>query len=284
MIGHLYPRRAAARALLVLPLTFSAAGSQEAEPPSPPTESVPLFRSRDLAYAGIVALGTVAVAPLDKRFADFLQGNWQTRRTLRRLSYVVETITQPGAWFIGGGLFVAGKVFDSRAMTDLGLHGSEAIAIGLAFTTVVKMTAGRARPYVDRDRPHDFKLMRGLNEERYRSFPSGHSLIAFAAATVAARETHRWWPEAQWIVEPTMYGGATLVALSRMYDNKHWASDVIMGSALGVLSGSKVYRFHHLRPPSKLDRWLIGASLVPADAGGWALRWLAMPDLRPAPD
>ena len=42
-----------------------------------------------------------------------------------------------------------------------------------------------------------------------------------------------------------MYGGATLVGLSRMYNNAHWASDVTLGAAIGTFSGIKVVRFNH---------------------------------------
>jgi hypothetical protein len=42
-----------------------------------------------------------------------------------------------------------------------------------------------------------------------------------------------------------MYGGAALVGLSRMYNNRHWASDVITGAAIGTFAGTKVVRYHH---------------------------------------
>jgi membrane-associated phospholipid phosphatase len=76
-----------------------------------------------------------------------------------------------------------------------------------------------------------------------------------------------------------MYGGATLVALSRMYHNKHWASDVALGAAVGTFSGLKVLRYNHAHPRNRLNRWLGGPSVAVAPDGSPALAV----SLRPAP-
>jgi membrane-associated phospholipid phosphatase len=62
-----------------------------------------------------------------------------------------------------------------------------------------------------------------------------------------------------------MYGGAALVGLSRMYNNRHWASDVITGAAIGTFAGTKVVRYHHTHPGNRIDRWLLGASMSTSD-------------------
>jgi membrane-associated phospholipid phosphatase len=64
----------------------------------------------------------------------------------------------------------------------------------------------------------------------HRSFPSGHSAAAFAMATVVASEYGD-----NPVVSPLMYGAATLCALSRVHDNAHWLSDVVVGSLVGHL-------------------------------------------------
>ena len=50
-----------------------------------------------------------------------------------------------------------------------------------------------------------------------------------------------------------------------MYDNRHWASDVIMGAAIGTFAGTKVVRYHRTHPDNRLDRWLLNASVSPSD-------------------
>ena len=91
-----------------------------------------------------------------------------------------------------------------------------------------------------------------------------------AAAVVA--ETREWWPGSTWYVAPVMYGGAALVGMSRIYNDQHWASDVVMGAAVGTFAGLKVVRFNHTRAGNRLDRILLGTRVVPA-AKGAALMW-----------
>jgi len=67
------------------------------------------------------------------------------------------------------------------------------------------------------------------------SFPSGHSSVTFASATVLQR--HLGWRAAV----PT-YTVASYVAVSRLHENRHFLSDVIFGAALGIASGRTVTR------------------------------------------
>jgi hypothetical protein len=104
--------------------------------------------------------------------------------------------------------------------------------------------------------------MRGFgNNDGYRSFPSGHSVAAFAAAAAVTAEMSRWQPDTRWIVGTAMYGGAGMVGLSRMYNNRHWASDVLAGAAIGIFAGNKVVRYHHSHPGNRLDEWLVNFSI-----------------------
>ncbi|MDR1865834.1 MAG: phosphatase PAP2 family protein [Bacteroidales bacterium] len=69
------------------------------------------------------------------------------------------------------------------------------------------------------------------------SFPSGHTATAFVAAEFLRREYagHSVW---------TGVGGyvmASLVGVSRILNNRHWASDVIAGAGVGVVSVKTVY-------------------------------------------
>ena len=49
-----------------------------------------------------------------------------------------------------------------------------------------------------------------------------------------------------------------MIALSRLYNNKHWASDVVMAAGIGTFSGLKVVKWQHTHPGNRLDRWLLG--------------------------
>jgi membrane-associated phospholipid phosphatase len=234
------------------------------------TKASPLFGARDAWYAGGFAAGTVALAPFDHRLALwFRQPSLQNNRDVERAASFFRWTGDPGAIIIGGSMYGAGRLLHLNRIADLGLHGTESILIGGAITSAIKVTAGRARPYVTGDTdPDDFQLFRGLRKGNgYQAFPSGHTLAAFAAAASVTAETSRWWPGSAWIIGPVMYGGATMVGVSRIYNDKHWASDVVIGAAIGTFSGIKVVTYHHTRPGNRLDRWLLSATPIAGRSG-----------------
>ncbi len=69
------------------------------------------------------------------------------------------------------------------------------------------------------------------------SFPSGHTFTAFVGAEIIRREYGKEHP---WLAVAA-YGVATLVGVMRVYNNRHWAGDVLAGAGLGILSTTLVY-------------------------------------------
>jgi membrane-associated phospholipid phosphatase len=76
---------------------------------------------------------------------------------------------------------------------------------------------------VNRDRPNGDK----------RSFPSGHASATFATAMVL--QQHYGWK-----IGVPFFLGATYTGFSRIRNNKHWASDVVFGAAVGMASARTV--------------------------------------------
>jgi hypothetical protein len=60
------------------------------------------------------------------------------------------------------------------------------------------------------------------------------------------------------IVGILSYGTAGAVGLSRMYSAEHWASDVVLGTVIGVFLGKRVVDHAHSGPANKLDKFLLG--------------------------
>ncbi len=177
-----------------------------------------LFTWRDgVLAAGFTGL-TIAMFPADRSIARRLQdSSTQANHFLKNASRGIQYLADPGSIVIGVSLYGIGRLTRWRNVADLGLHGTEAVAISGTLTAILKDIAGRARPYVSADTSaHDFGLGRGLrNGDAYQSFPSGHTTVAFAAASVVTSESQRWDPNLVWLVGPVMYGGATLVWDSR---------------------------------------------------------------------
>lgn len=81
----------------------------------------------------------------------------------------------------------------------------------------------------------EYRVIKGLDIHSYNSFPSGHSITAFAVFTLIAllddRKGRSWF----WLVL------AVLAAYSRVYLFQHFVEDVYAGSVIGVLSSLLVY-------------------------------------------
>ena len=108
---------------------------------------------------------------------------------------------------VGAGLLSAGG---RVALLEAGVA---LIPVNLAVEGI-KYATNRVRPNGDHDR-------------RNSAFPSSHAANAFAVAVILVR---RWRRSAV-----PAFAVAALIAYSRMYLNKHWAVDVLAGSALGAM-------------------------------------------------
>lgn len=261
--------------LAALALPRSAAVGQTATVNDSIHASKTLFTWRDAALAAGFTGLTIGMFPVDQSLAQHLQdSSTQASHFLKNASRDIQYFADPGSIVIGVSLYGIGRVAKWRDVADLGLHGTEAIVLAGIVTAAIKDVAGRARPYVSLDTSsHDFGFGRGFGKGGYQSFPSGHTSAAFAAASVVTTESQRWWPNGVWFVAPAMYGGATLVGLSRMYNNAHWASDVVVGAAIGTFSGIKVVRYSHGHSNNLIDRWFLSVQAMPAPSGAPALGW-----------
>ncbi|MBA3671082.1 MAG: phosphatase PAP2 family protein [Gemmatimonadaceae bacterium] len=237
-----------------------------------------LFTLNDALLGAGVALATLAIRPLDEQLAAAVtDSGTQANRKLRRLASFVRTTAEPGSYLIGGTMYLAGRLSGNAKLADVGLHGTEALAIGEAAAVLIKGMVGRQRPSVKPRNSHSYGLLRGFREgDDYRSFPSGHTVAGFAAAAAVTSEVSRYAPGAVWVVGPALYGGAALVGASRMYNNRHWASDVIVGAGIGTFAGLKTVRWHHTHAGNTIDRVFLTGALVPGDGIG-DVRWSIVP-------
>jgi len=120
--------------------------------------------------------------------------------------------------------YLAGWLTGNQNVTRLAWRAGHAVLVASGVTTALKYTIGRTRPSGDGDSDH-FQPFGGAT-----SFPSGHTTLAFAVATVIADETHDGWSD------PLVYGAAGLTAFARVNNDRHWVSDVLAGAVVGHLS------------------------------------------------
>ena len=150
----------------------------------------------------------------------------------RRLvgSGFADTMFKPGKFIgslpvlLGTGIttYAVGRRKGQPRAQHLGMDLIESALLSEGITEAIKFSVRRQRP-VRAD---------GTRASGY-SFPSGHATMTFAAATVL--QQHLGW---RWAV-PT-YTIASYVAISRLHDNRHFASDVAFGAAAGIIIGRSV--------------------------------------------
>ncbi len=232
-----------------------------------------LFTARDAAVSLGVAAASVAFLAADRSVAHAFQRNGlQTNGALKGTLNGFNVLGDPGVIVLSAGAYFLGLGTHSRPVAALGMHTGEAIVMSGILVVGLKGAFGRARPYVDPTKPHNFNFGKGFTSDDYASFPSGDVTLAFAAATAASREVAQSWPGASKYMTPASYGAATLVGLARMYKNKHWASDVVAGAGVGTLSGVLFERYNRAYPDNIFNRVFLPASIVP-ERGGAEIAW-----------
>ena len=132
---------------------------------------------------------------------------------------------------VGGGLYLWGHFTHDDHKRETGLLAGEAAIDALAVTYATKYTFGRERPLED-----DY---RGRFWQGGDSFPSEHSSAAWSIASVIAHE----YPGP--LTTFLAYGAASAISASRVTAKQHFASDALIGDAIGWFVGEEVYRRHH---------------------------------------
>lgn len=189
---------------------------------------------QDWLIFGGVGLATGGLMFLDTDINDALQRNQSS--TLNSISNVVGAF---GTWvpaLLVGGMYVAGSVYDVPSWKAASADALEAglIAVGL-MAMPVNFIAGRSRPEDNQGSTSYHPFTAGS------SLPSLTTTFVFSVASVMADHADNLG------VSLLAYGIATAVGLSRMYDNKHWASDVLLGAALGTAVGKVVVKLNDQR-------------------------------------
>ena len=131
-------------------------------------------------------------------------------------------------WILIGGVLA---LLWRRPWLLVGVVAADAAADLLA--TLGKALVPRHRPFVDQ---------LGARTSTH-SFPSGHSAVSFACATMLAAAAPR--------LRVPLYTLAALIAFSRLYNGDHFPLDVLAGSLLGILVATALLRLAGARRRSR---------------------------------
>jgi len=187
------------------------------------------LRAKDARWLVPLGLGTAALIATDQQTGDKIAESDKALHASRIISY-------PGSAYstgaIAAGFYLFGLASHNDRARETGLLAGEALIDSAIVATSIKAVTQRTRPTGGRSRSDFF--------DGGSSFPSGHSIKAWALATIIANEYHE-----KTAVQVAAYGIAAAVSVSRFTGRSHYLSDVLIGSAMGYGIGGYVYRTHH---------------------------------------
>ncbi len=207
-----------------------------------------------IAVSSVIVIGAVFYTQdasiqkaVQKNQTGFL--NFSSKYGLERLGSGVYTIPALGL------LYGVGAILKNDKARYTALKGVEGFVLAFVTDQVMKQLTHRHRPYMD-DPPNPNKWDGPFVIPANTSFASGHAANAFAVATVVATA----YSKTIW-VPIVCYTFAGLTALSRVYQNDHWFSDVFIGSAIGFAIGKTIMN-NHIRKLKVLPISHVGTGIM----------------------
>lgn len=170
--------------------------------------------SRDtLAWLSVGAAIALAAHPADRSSSRTLANSLAADRTFEAGEVLGGALFQLAG---SATTYLAGRATGNSTVTSVGVDLLRAQILAQTVTAAIKRSVQRQRP-----------------DGTQYSFPSGHSSVTFASATVLQRHFG-------WKAGAVAYGAATYVAVSRVQEERHFLSDVAFGAAIGIIAGRAV--------------------------------------------
>ncbi|MBN2017162.1 MAG: phosphatase PAP2 family protein [Candidatus Cloacimonetes bacterium] len=200
--------------------------------------------AHDWLKAGIFTGTTILLFSCDEKVQDFVQDH---------KSDVLTAITD-ATNLLGDGyvilpaealLYCYGAIAKDQKARRISLEMLESFAIAGVAVNAIKILTHRHRPSSS-DSPHEWDGPSFSTSNL--GFPSGHACVAFSWATVLAEE-FKDKPG----VGIVSYSLAACTAFARVYKNKHWLSDVFVGSLLSHFITKKIIALHAENDGSKVS-------------------------------
>ncbi|NTU96911.1 MAG: phosphatase PAP2 family protein [Chlorobiaceae bacterium] len=183
-----------------------------------------------LTVAAIAGATATSVLFLDEPARDFARN---------RHTPFLDSVMPAGDYYgrlrtgygIGSLIYLGGILAGADDVRLTGRAVIEAHTFALMITGVLKATAGRSRPFRDEG---NMRFSMFTQDNASWSFPSGHAASSFAVSSALGSRIRRPWASAG------LYALSALTCMQRIYDDRHWLSDTIVGAAIGTAVGLAV--------------------------------------------
>ncbi|MEX0273831.1 MAG: phosphatase PAP2 family protein [Flavobacteriaceae bacterium] len=148
-------------------------------------------------------------------------------------------------FMLTGGVYLTGLISKNEKLRRTGvLLVSSAASAGL-LQTVLKSVVGRARPLSGHTKDTFKPFSKG--EALFESFPSGHAILAFTNAYAVGKQFENKW------VKAGIYTVGLVPGISRIWEGKHWLSDVVFSWAISIFTVEAIDRYLDRRYSEKYN-------------------------------
>jgi len=192
------------------------------------------WQGKDFVRLGIVLGAAGGLMGVDYEVKQFFGRNhtnfWNS------VTGQVEPFGNAYSPYLVGGMYLAGVIAKDRKLEHTSLMTAKSLLLSTLIYTFAKSVVRRGRPtYYD----DPFVYNAPFSMDKYHtSFPSGHMLTVTSVATALAEaygDEHPWVP---WVT----YSIAIMTGTTRLYQERHWSSDVWLGASLGYFVTKGIFK------------------------------------------
>ena len=185
------------------------------------------FKPHNFKWDALVLVGTGAFLAADRHIENNISHSHFTAYQ------ATSDIALAGLAGSLAGVYIYGFKSEHRHARETGELELETLINTFLIYTPMQLIAGRQRP--DEGNGHgDFLKHHSLNT----SFPGGHAMFTWAMASVLGDEYPKPWARV------LSYGAAFTVTFTRFMARDHWASDMFLGTALGLAIAENTFHSH----------------------------------------
>lgn len=196
----------------------------------------------DWLRLGLLGAGTFLVMQADNPIRDFVNSDKKYGLNKKfAKSYPIEFGNMWGELYFTelmfGGFTVYALYAGDKTAHKIAFEIAQASFYTFLVNGTLKYVIGRARPYLEQGTQSYSPFSRYDNPD-HQSLPGGHTGITMALTTVLSRNAKPLW------LKIVAYVPAALSVISRIYLDRHWASDVFLGGAIGYFAATWVVDQH----------------------------------------
>ncbi len=184
------------------------------------------WNGSDWLKLGIILSASYGIMHADEAIRTEIQTNQQMRGTIP-IEFGRKWGEPVASGLIVGFLLLHDAVTDNKKNRNTAFEIIQSQFYAGSVDQLLKIGFSRARPYMEKG-AFDFSPVQ--IDDDFWSYPSGHTTMAFALSTTLAQNVNSD------LMKIVCFIPAFMTAYARMYEDKHWASDVFVGAFLGYFT------------------------------------------------